>query len=172
MTLLILLIAHLWRVEEAPTCDKVSVQDVGNLVIRVVGCEVPQSTDHWVQEGLPLKSMEFQLIEVTNNFRLCSNNQMIKYFQNFHLILYLLQMTTFGKVARPIGSVDEINLVDTVDVVNCFTVLKQKQDEIYQNCATRICGLITLTNNSWPCKSYGSNFTFCTCCKERLQDLP
>ena len=48
-------------------------------------------------------------------------------------------MTTFGKVARSIGSVDDINLVDTVDVVNCFTVLKQKQDEIYQDCITRIC---------------------------------
>ena len=38
-------------------------------------------------------------------------------------------MTIFGKVARPIGSVDEVKLVDTVDVENCLTVLKQKQHE-------------------------------------------
>ena len=49
--------------------------------------------------------------------------------KNFYLILYLLQMTIFGKVASPIGSVDEVKLVDTVDVVNCVTVLKQKKDE-------------------------------------------
>ena len=58
-------------------------------------------------------------------------------------------MTTFGKVARPIGSVDEINLVDTVDVVNCFTVLKQKQDEIYQNCTTRICRINHINKPFW-----------------------
>ena len=40
-----------------------------------------------------------------------------------HLSWYLLQMTIFGKVALPIGSVDEVRLVETVAVVNCFTVL-------------------------------------------------
>ena len=32
-------------------------------------------------------------------------------------------MTTLGKVAEPIGSVEETRLVDTVDVVNWVTVL-------------------------------------------------
>ena len=35
----------------------------------------------------------------------------------------MLQMTTLGKVARAIGSVEETRLVDTVEVVNCFTML-------------------------------------------------
>ena len=55
-------------------------------------------------------------------------------FENVHLILYLLQMTNFGKVARPIGSVDEVNLVETVDVENCLTVLKQKHRKNCECC--------------------------------------
>ena len=39
-------------------------------------------------------------------------------------------MTTFGKVARLTGSVDEIKLVDTVEVVNCFTVLRGFNNDI------------------------------------------
>ena len=40
-----------------------------------------------------------------------------------YLSWYLLQKTTLGKVASSIGSVEETRLVDTVEVVNCFTVL-------------------------------------------------
>ena len=40
-----------------------------------------------------------------------------------YLSWYLLQMRTFGKVASLIGSVEETRLVDTVEVVNCSTVL-------------------------------------------------
>ena len=39
-------------------------------------------------------------------------------------------MTTFGKVARLTGSVDEIKLVDTVEVVNCSTVLSGFNNDI------------------------------------------
>ena len=40
-----------------------------------------------------------------------------------YLSWYLLQMTILGKSARLIGSVEETRLVDTVEVVNCSTVL-------------------------------------------------
>ena len=40
-----------------------------------------------------------------------------------YLSWYLLQMRIFGKVASLIGSVEETRLVDTVEVVNCSTVL-------------------------------------------------
>ena len=43
-----------------------------------------------------------------------------------YLNLYLLQMTTFGKVARLMFSVVVTRLVETVEVVNCFTVLELK----------------------------------------------
>ena len=46
------------------------------------------------------------------------NKNILKY-----LSLYLLQMTTLGKVASSIGSVEESRLVDTVEVLNWFTVL-------------------------------------------------
>ena len=40
-----------------------------------------------------------------------------------YLSWYLLQMRIFGKAASLIGSVEETRLVDTVEVVNCSTVL-------------------------------------------------
>ena len=40
-----------------------------------------------------------------------------------YLSWYLLQMRILGKVASLIGSVEETRLVDTVEVVNCSTVL-------------------------------------------------
>ena len=40
-----------------------------------------------------------------------------------YLSWYLLQMRTLGKVASFMGSVDETRLVDTVEVLNCSTVL-------------------------------------------------
>ena len=39
------------------------------------------------------------------------------------LSLYLLHMTTLGKVARLMFSVEVTRLVETVELVNCFTVL-------------------------------------------------
>ena len=43
-----------------------------------------------------------------------------------YLSVYLLQITILGKFAFSIGSVDEVRLVETVAVENCFTVLERK----------------------------------------------
>ena len=43
-----------------------------------------------------------------------------------YLSWYLLQMRTLGKVASFMGSVEETRLVDTVEVVNCSTVLVRR----------------------------------------------
>ena len=61
----------------------------------------------------------------------------IRYF--LHLSLYLLQITILGNAAFAIGSVEDVRLVATVDVVNCFTVLGKvlttKQDHVRMNVA-------------------------------------
>ena len=50
-------------------------------------------------------------------------------------------MTILGKVALPIGSVDEVRLVETVAVVNCFTVLMRKRcfSVTFDNCSLKNC---------------------------------
>ena len=58
-------------------------------------------------------------------FHLCYND-FVNELCNGNLSWYLLQMRTFGKVASLIGSVEETRLVDTVEVVNCSTVLVRR----------------------------------------------
>ena len=70
--------------------------------------------------------ISFRLELLNSKFNLLKTFSIIKTQQcliKAYLSWYLLQMTTLGKVARAIGSVEETRLVDTVEVVNCFTVL-------------------------------------------------
>ena len=94
---------------ETPTRDELSVEDEADFVIRVVRLPgvVLYAGNHALHKSPPF----FRKIEW---FKLTTNPLIMK----IHLNLYLLQITTFGKTASLMGSVDETRLVVTSDVEN------------------------------------------------------
>ena len=99
---------------ETPTRDELSVEDEADFVIRVVRLPgvVLYAGNHALHKSPPF----FRNIEWLK----LTTNPLIMNFKRrqIHLNLYLLQITTFGKMASLMGSVDETRLVVTSDVEN------------------------------------------------------
>ena len=94
---------------ETPTRDELSVEDEADFVIRVV--RLPSAVLYAGNHALHKSPPFFRKIEW---LKLTTNPLIMK----IHLNLYLLQITTFGKTASLMGSVDETRLVVTSDVEN------------------------------------------------------